>query len=192
MTPHSPVRLGSASSPSAASDVDTAPRTSARWWALGVGASLLLGAVALAWPRLQPTATLPSVVPVAAAPSAAAGSTSAGAASDVTIAFESDPAGAHVAIDGVEQGVTPLSLTLPRGEAPLAVTLTLEGYTPLERTLVPDLDQRVVVSLIGAPRPSSGRARRARPETAGPVTASPPAATEPEPERGRGFRRFDK
>lgn len=45
-----------------------------------------------------------------------------------TIVFESEPAGARVLIDGVDQGVTPLTTSVKRSLGGVDVTYRLDGY----------------------------------------------------------------
>jgi PEGA domain len=64
---------------------------------------------------------------------------------------ETQPAGARVLLDGRDRGVTPLDVKLPRSASSLPLELRRSGYAPLLQTVVPDSDQRLLLSL--HPRP---------------------------------------
>jgi hypothetical protein len=65
--------------------------------------------------------------------------------------FRTRPAGAHVSIDGRPVGRTPFDTTLPAGQHHLSITL--EGYSPLERTLtvVSGVDESMNLDLVRQP-----------------------------------------
>ncbi len=93
-------------------------------------------------------------------------------ASPVRIDVESTPPNATVYLDGEPQGRTPVALSLPRGDEALSLRLELEGHEQAEESIVPNVDQRIRLSLV---------------PTTTPVAVEPAAdATRP---RGRSTRR---
>ncbi len=93
------------------------------------------------------------------------------APSDVLVRVESRPPGARVLTDGDDRGTTPLDLRLARGATSVRVELRLAGFTSTTQVVVPDADQKLVLSLAPAGRRSAPRP--------GPTGAA------------SGFRRFD-
>ena len=80
----------------------------------------------------------------------------------VYLHVESDPVGAVISIDGVARGITPMPVSVPRGSVPVALHVEAEGRRDVDRTIVPDMDQRIWVTL-----PPAARARP-RPSTSAP------------------------
>jgi serine/threonine-protein kinase len=120
------------------------------------------------------SATAPAAASEAAstAPAAPAASTA-----QVAVHVETKPPGAHVLIGGAELGVTPTDVRLPQGTTPLSMQLRRSGYQTLVQRLVPDSDQRLLLSL------EPLRSASPSPRPAAPPPSAPPAGT--------GFRRFD-
>jgi serine/threonine-protein kinase len=108
------------------------------------------GAVAFASrpPRSEPAPPAPSSAPPESASAPAVAEVSA----EITLHVETDPAGARVLLDSVDRGAAPLDVKLPRGISSLPLELRAPGYLPLLQTIVPDSDQRLVLSL--RPRPT--------------------------------------
>ncbi len=97
----------------------------------------------------------------------------------VVVELQTVPAGAAVlGEDDAALCTTPCRLELPPGSAARTLRIRLDGYRDHEETLVPDMNQRLRVTLLRAP---SSRGRR---------TAREPTPTTEEPARG-GFYRFD-
>ena len=92
----------------------------------------------------------PSVAPVAA---------------EITLHVETQPAGARVLLDGRDRGVTPLDVKLPRSASSLPLELRRSGYAPLLQTVVPDSDQRLLLSL--HPRPGVAPTTAGAPQSSG-------------------------
>ena len=97
----------------------------------------------------------------------------------VRVSVESEPSGATVSVAGEDAGRTPAALSLDRGDTALPVRLSLDGYRTLDLDIVPDVDQRLRLSLRPEPRPR----RRTTPEP-----ATPPGAMAAEPS---AFPRFN-
>jgi hypothetical protein len=107
--------------------------------------------------------------PTGAAPAMAPGEPPASAAAaplpspSVTVKIDSTPPGADVrGATGTHLGVTPLTVTMPRGLAPLVLTVGKLGFESVKQSVVPDRDVGVLVTL----RPH---------EAAAPRAARPPA-----------------
>jgi serine/threonine-protein kinase len=134
------------------------PRPSARVRAGAVlGAVVVLAGLASAggifWMRNQPApaeARLPQVPAPPPTPSVP---------STVRVTVDSRPPGAHVLVDGAQIGSTPLELIRPRDPKPLALRLELEGYQPLDATVVPDGDRRLDLALAEKPKPKPSKKR---------------------------------
>jgi hypothetical protein len=97
-----------------------------------------------------------------------------------------------VLVGGVERGRTPIDVELPRGITPMIAEIQHEGFEPLQQRLVPDVDQRLVLTLDRATSTAPSAAPVARP--GGPR----PAARKPAPSAGPSaapsapkFWRFD-
>jgi len=67
--------------------------------------------------------------------------------SKVEIALATTPSGARVLIGQEERGTTPMKLSLDRGDDEVTVELWLEGYETKSETVVPNVDQRMSLSL---------------------------------------------
>jgi serine/threonine-protein kinase len=164
---------------------------------LVAGAALVLavlGVGSFAALRLQgPTQAAPGPSPlpgasVATDPALLATSVpSAPAATQTLLHVETRPPGATVTIGSATRGVTPVDLTLPRSVEPVSLELRKSGYQPLTQSLVPDVDQRIVVSLDPMTGPRAGRpttpSAPSRPPPAVPAATAPPSASP--------FQRFD-
>jgi len=150
-----------------------------------LAASVVLGGAVFATMReLRPPAAAPRDVPSASSPSSAESSVALAPVSS-TVAFhvESQPTGARVVVAGRERGVTPLDLTVPRGEDALDVELRTRGFVPRVEVLKPNVDQRVFVTLAPsvAPAPARppSRTRPSAPPTA--VQTVAPSVPPPNP-----------
>lgn len=78
---------------------------------------------------------------------------------EITVELTSKPAGASAWIGSAYHGDTPLSVVLPRQTEPVDLRLELEGHEVLQQTIVPDVDQRLTLSLSANPPPKQ-EARR--------------------------------
>jgi serine/threonine-protein kinase len=65
----------------------------------------------------------------------------------VAITLESVPSGAEVLVDSEERGRTPITIELRRAETPVAIELRARGHVALEETIVPNVDQRLRLTL---------------------------------------------
>jgi serine/threonine-protein kinase len=122
-------------------------------------------------------------LPVDPAPASMPPDSASAAAETIRVELTSTPPGAVVEVDGKDAGKTPLSLQLPRGDAPRQVVLRAPGFLPLREQLVPNVDQRLGFALTAAPRPGGKRL----PDTA---AAAKPSAAPSSPATTRGFDRF--
>jgi eukaryotic-like serine/threonine-protein kinase len=140
--------------------------------AVAVVAGLVLarargGDPAAAAPRDPPSPALTTPVGVVA--------TLPSASSTVSLHLESQPAGARVFVAGEDRGVTPLDLTVPRGEGAMRVEWRSRGFEPRVEVLKPNVDRDVFVTL--APSLAQAPARppsRTRPTTTPTTPPSPP------------------
>ena len=129
----------------------------AKRMAIAIALAVVVGSALGLWMRLRarnatpaPDAAAavhvePAAMPVVTAPLDAA-------PSSVSIDVETQPAGVHVLLDGHDRGATPLHLDLPRGTTPMKVELRAPGYQRSTQDLVPDRDQRLVITLLRIPR----------------------------------------
>ncbi len=135
-------------------------------------AALSFGAVRLAM-RATPRAEALLIAPAESPPNAVVSTTVGSAASsqaEVLLHVESRPPGAHVLADGAERGITPVDLRLARGSTPVMLELRRTGFAATTQSVIPDADQKLVLSLLPASRRT--------------VKPGPSAAAS-------GFRRFD-
>jgi hypothetical protein len=79
--------------------------------------------------------------------------------SNVVVNIESTPSGATVWMDGDARGVTPIAISLSRGSSPVDVELRLDEHRTETVQLVPDVDQRIMLSLEELPREGDRRPR---------------------------------
>jgi hypothetical protein len=130
----------------------TMPGSRARQWTAWILLPLIGAAVAIATLSLQrePNAVAAAIPTPHSEPSMSAasvqvdpplgGETSRGGddADTVKWRFNTEPQGAIVVVDGVRQTQrTPMSIVVPRGEAPLVVQFERDGYEPREVQLEP-------------------------------------------------------
>jgi serine/threonine-protein kinase len=162
-------------------DVVTAPAPpSRRGVALPVAiAALGVAVLALAWREGSRSTVAPPSDPVASSESRPASAPPSAtdapavqpvedARTEVVIHVETTPPGARVRIAGRESGPTPTDVRVPRGRDALEIEIAREGHAPLVQTLVPDMDQKLVLSLVPLAR---GRAAPAAPRPK--TTAAP-------------------
>ena len=89
------------------------------------------------------------------------------AATESLIKVVSKPEGATLSIDGKERGPTPIEVTLPKSDAPVELTLKLEGYDDAIDKITPDENQRFRVSLTKTKKVKTGGGTAAKPPPAG-------------------------
>jgi|CXWL01.1.fsa_nt_gi serine/threonine-protein kinase len=82
----------------------------------------------------------------------------------VTLHIETVPAQARVIVAGESRGTTPLQIELPRSSEPVMVDIALAGFQPFHQTVVPAVDQRLLVTLVEAQRPAPATRRAAKPK----------------------------
>jgi serine/threonine-protein kinase len=150
---------------------------------IGVSAVVALGAVLGGVVAFR--AMKPEVVPEPPKPVVAVAPPPV-APKPVSVRFEidSEPQGARVVRQGVEVGVTPFSLTLPRdGASPVQVELafSLEGYEP-STVIAQGLDGVVMVSQPLTKKPEPDPEPVKTPPTVRPIGKKPPKGTPKQPE----------
>jgi hypothetical protein len=96
--------------------------------------------------------------PIATTPAAQPPARGAAPSPTVEVVLDSMPQGAAVTADATGPGAvarplgeTPLVLRLPRGDAPVALTLAKEGFAPLPFKVAPNRDKDVVAPLERSP-----------------------------------------
>jgi serine/threonine-protein kinase len=97
--------------------------------------------------EIRAPAREPTEEPVAEPPSPAV----------VRMGVSSSPEAAEVRVGDDVIGLSPVVLTLPRADAPVRVSLALDGYAPAERWVVPDASRELHVVLSRAPEPRAPR-----------------------------------
>lgn len=90
----------------------------------------------------------------------------------VNLTVETKPSGATVLVDGVERGLSPMDVRVPRGDGALRIQVHRRGHAPQLQSVRPTHDQHVFLSLLPVKTPRA-------------VTPVPSAPEAP------GFRRFD-
>lgn len=92
---------------------------------------------------------------------------------------ESVPPGVQVLVDGAAKGVTPLELRVPAGKRPLELGARRSGWAQTTHTLVPDGDQRVILTYPSKPKRPPPKRRGA------PASDAPRVQVERLPVKGR-------
>jgi hypothetical protein len=95
---------------------------------------------------------------------------------EITVSIQTDPAGVKVVVGGVDRGVTPVDVKLPRGTAAVDVQLLEPGFASAAQQVVPDRDQRLYFQLIKQQKT---------------IVRVRPTGKPKDKDRGSGFRRFD-
>jgi hypothetical protein len=136
------------------------PRAGTRWWiltALAVAGALLMGATVSG--LLRPAPRVPVVV-TAPAPETEM-------AEMVKLSFTSDPPQAEVYRSSTSEpiGRTPLTIAIPRGDAPIDLRISKQGYVPGLLTVVPNQDRATLVTLARLPEPVPAGDGARRPAT---------------------------
>jgi serine/threonine-protein kinase len=139
--------------PAPITDVDAVALRPKRWpLVAGLAAVVVLvGVVAIAWPRPEPVVTPPPAVVPVPEPTAPPPVVEPPPATTVKLTLTSEPERVEVYEEDVLLGTTPLTLTRPRGEL---TTLRFEakGFTALTRKLRFEADTTVPVTLEKAAR----------------------------------------
>jgi serine/threonine protein kinase len=119
-----------------------------RRWLLAVPL-LLVGAGAVAYQLLQPETPHARLAPPLTAVATPAAPT------PVIFTVQSEPADAEVTVEGAPVGRTPLSFKVPRGARELELAVRASGHKEARRTLVPDRDRDLDLTL--PPEPDAPR-----------------------------------
>lgn len=133
-------------------------------------------------PVAAPSAHVPeSVEPLAPAPPPLPAT--------VELRVESQPRRAHLmGPDGVFLGITPVSITVARSQAPIILTLRRAGFSDLLHEVVPDRDAQLVLSLLRkGPRTAANEAAALGPAPASDATPPQVESAEGAPQPGAGF-----
>jgi eukaryotic-like serine/threonine-protein kinase len=84
---------------------------------------------------------------------------SAAPTEQITVSIDTRPPKASIVVGGTVMGVSPFDLKLPKGREPVTVEIQRPGYQTLRETVVPDVDQRLrltlLVSAAAHPTPSA-------------------------------------
>jgi hypothetical protein len=105
------------------------------------------------------------------------------AATEAIVHIVTIPASAHVFVGGSDWGTTPIDVRLPRTQNPIALEVRKPGYATLAEKVVPDEDQRLVLTLSPAAAPRRAGASDSVPKSAAPAAPAAPATD--------GFSRFE-
>jgi serine/threonine-protein kinase len=110
-----------------------------------------------------PTASASAALAPVTAPASAAPEQSASAApaAPVVLRVETSPAKAHVFVGGTERGLSPLDVRIDRGTEAVVLEIKRDGYQTISEPVVPDVDQRLRLTLI--PTPTVGAAPPPKP-----------------------------
>jgi serine/threonine-protein kinase len=100
---------------------------------------------------------------------------------EAVVHVDTTPPSAHVFVGGSDLGATPVDVRLPRGSDPVALEIRKTGYTTVAEKIVPDEDQRLVLTLSPA---SPSRHPGAKNPPAAQTRVRPSAAPD-------GFTRFE-
>jgi serine/threonine-protein kinase len=113
----------------------------------------------------KPVEPAPASVPMPApspqpAPAPPAVATAPEAPQFVIVTVTGVPEGTEVLLGGSVIGVAPGPVQILRGDAELVLTFRADGYVPASRTVVPDADQALGVTLKKKARPARGGGKR--------------------------------
>jgi serine/threonine-protein kinase len=120
---------------------------------------IIAGVAAIASPRrggavasssAQPSASASAALAPAPAPASAAPEPSAvvAPAAPVVLRVETSPAKAHVFVGGTDRGLSPLDVRIDRGTEAVVLEIKRDGYQTLSEPVVPDVDQRLRLTLV--------------------------------------------
>jgi serine/threonine-protein kinase len=97
-----------------------------------------------------------STAPVAPAPSATAEpapsttATTEAAPDTITLSIDTVPTHGTIVLDGKKMGTAPLELQVPKGKTEMLLEIQRAGYVTLKERIVPDMNQRLKLSLVAA------------------------------------------
>jgi serine/threonine-protein kinase len=109
---------------------------------------------------------------------------SAGVPGDATqtlLHIETIPSGSTVTVDGVKQGTSPVDVHVPKGSTPITIELRHHNYYTLRENVVPDMNQRLKLTLVGKGAGGGG----------GKTTTAPAAAPAPAPGPANPYKKFE-
>jgi serine/threonine-protein kinase len=117
-----------------------------------------------------------------AAPPPQVGPVSEPPATEAVVHIDTTPPSAHVFVAGSDRGATPVEVRLARGSDPVALEIRKTGYVTVTEKVVPDEDQRLVLTLSPASPSRHPGAKNPPPS----LTRVRPSAAAPD-----GFTRFE-
>jgi serine/threonine protein kinase len=150
---------------------------------LAIGASVAIAAAVLystyraSDGRSRQAATESGDPPAAISGATSAPAPMAAAVPDVVVHIETVPSGATLIVGGKEQGVTPSELRLPRSDASIDIEVRRDGFEPSRQSVMPQMDQRLVINL------AARKPQAAPPEK----RAVPPKPPRPAPSATSGY-----
>ncbi|MBL9016162.1 MAG: protein kinase [Myxococcales bacterium] len=117
--------------------------------AIGVGGAAVAAVLAIRGD--EPTRPTPAPKPQIAVPpppidAAVAPPVIDAASKDVVVTVEGAPEGTEVRIGASPIGVVP-AISVPRGGSPVVLSFYADGYLPMSKTVTPDRDQRLEITL---------------------------------------------
>jgi serine/threonine-protein kinase len=119
----------------------------------------------------------------------------AASASQTTLRIDSVPPKATILLDGVSVGTSPMDVKVRRGSQPVVIELRRPGYEPWRESVVPDVDQKLRLSLEPVASARGATAPQATPSPPFPAAAtSGLAAPKPKPSASANanpYHRFD-
>jgi serine/threonine-protein kinase len=136
----------------------------------GVGLVVVLGGVAIGvvmhnsssreqqQPAPLASTEAPAVVPAPSAAIATPPPTTNAVANEIVLRIDTVPPGAHVIVGGVDRGVSPAEVHVLRASEGLPIEIRKDGYLPLKDNVVPDMDQRLRLTLNAVPRQTTAPA----------------------------------
>ena len=131
-----------------------ARRSHARWFVIA-GVAVAAALVAFARDREPPP---PIAIPTLPAPSSPIPpAPRADVPRAVVVTITNAPAGSEVTLAGKPIGVAPGPVQLPHGTSPIVLTIRAKGHLPASRTVVPDHEQSLAITLERRPTRRSSR-----------------------------------
>ncbi len=90
----------------------------------------------------------------------------------VVIAIETTPPDARVFVDGVDRGMTPFKLEMPKDPKAVRLEVKKEGFLSAAKTLTVDSDQHIALTLTPTPTPRGNARGKPKPPSTAPSATS--------------------